>query len=46
MSNAILLTPGFSPVLAAKAGQNRFNGLCPVGKPLKRLAGWNASPPG
>ena len=31
MSNAILLTPGFSPVRAG-----------PAGKPLKRLAGRNA----
>jgi hypothetical protein len=31
------LTPGFSPVMAGKAGQNRFNGFSRAGKPLKRL---------
>lgn len=33
------LTPGFSPVMAARANQNRFNGFPRVGKPLKRLVG-------
>jgi hypothetical protein len=37
MSNAISLTPGFSPVLAGKASQNRFNGFPRAVKPLKRL---------
>ncbi len=37
MSNAISLTPGFSPMLAGKASQNRFNGFPRAGKPLKRL---------
>jgi len=43
MSNVISLTPGFSPVMSGGEGQNRFNGFSPVGKPLKRLARWNAS---
>jgi hypothetical protein len=38
ISNAISLTPGFSPVMAGKAGQNRFNGFLRASKPLKRLA--------
>jgi hypothetical protein len=38
MSNAISLTPGFSPVRAGKECQNRFNGFSRAGKPLKRLA--------
>ena len=38
MKNTISLTPGFSPVLAAVAGQNRFNGFSRADKPLKRLA--------
>jgi hypothetical protein len=42
MSNAISLTPGFSPVLADKECQNRFNGFSRTSKPLKRLAGPNA----
>jgi hypothetical protein len=37
VSNLILLTPGFSPVLAGQADQNRFNGFPRAGKPLKRL---------
>jgi hypothetical protein len=40
--NAISLTPGFSPVMAGKAGQNRFNGFLRAGKPLKRLVRRNA----
>jgi hypothetical protein len=42
INNAISLTPGFSPVMAGNAGQNRFNGLLRADKPLKRLARWNA----
>ena len=38
MSNAISLTPGFSPVMAGKTCQNRFNGFPRARKPLKRLA--------
>jgi hypothetical protein len=38
ISGTISLTPGFSPVLASQAGQNRFNGLSRASKPLKRLA--------
>ena len=38
MSNAISLTPGFSPVMIGKTIQNRFNGFPRTGKPLKRLA--------
>ena len=38
MSNAISLTPGFSPVLGDKECQNRFNGFYRTRKPLKRLA--------
>jgi len=38
MSNAISLTPGFSPVTDGKTIQNRFNGFPRAGKPLKRLA--------
>jgi hypothetical protein len=38
MSNAISLAPGFSPVMAGTAGQNRFNGFSRPHKPLKRLA--------
>ena len=37
-SNAISLTPGFSPVMAGKTIQNRFNGFSRADKPLKRLA--------
>ncbi len=37
MNNAILLTPGFSPVMAGHQWPNRFNGLACAGKPLKRL---------
>jgi hypothetical protein len=37
VSNIISLTPGFSPVLAGLADQNRFNGFSRAGKPLKRL---------
>ena len=37
MSNAISLTPGFSPVMIGKTIQNRFNGFPRAGKPLKRL---------
>jgi len=37
MSNAIPLTPGFSPVMARKVDHNRFNGFHRAGKPLKRL---------
>jgi hypothetical protein len=43
MSNAISLTPGFSPVTAGKALRNRFNGFTGAGKPLKRLADRHAS---
>jgi hypothetical protein len=39
MSNAISLTPDFSPVMVGEACQNRFNGFLRAGKPLKRLAG-------
>jgi len=38
MSNAISLTPGFSPVMVGKTIQNRFNSFSRHGKPLKRLA--------
>jgi hypothetical protein len=38
MSNAISLTPGFSPVTAGKTFQNRFNGFLRAVKPLKRLS--------
>ncbi len=38
MSNAISLTPGFSPVTRDANPENRFNGFPPAGKPLKRLA--------
>ena len=38
MSNAISLTPGFSPVTGDANPENRFNGFPPAGKPLKRLA--------
>jgi hypothetical protein len=41
-SNAVLLTPGFSPVTTSKECQNRFNGFRPAGKPLKRLASLKA----
>lgn len=37
MSSGISLTPGFSPVMADKGRQNRFNGFACAGKPLKRL---------
>jgi hypothetical protein len=43
MSNVISLTPGFSPVMSDREGQNRFNGLSRAGKPLKRLACQNTS---
>ena len=44
MSNAVSLTPGFSPVRVGETGQNRFNGFPRAGKPLKRLAGrWAAN---
>jgi hypothetical protein len=42
MSNAISLTPGFSPVIAGAEDQNRFNGITRAGKPLKRLIRPNA----
>ncbi len=42
MSSFISLTPGFSPVVADKEDQNRFNGFPRVSKPLKRLARPNA----
>jgi hypothetical protein len=42
MSNAISLTPGFSPVRADPECQNRFNGFPRAGKPLKRLIHPNA----
>ena len=42
MSNAISLTPGFSPVIAGVEDQNRFNGFSRGGKPLKRLIRPNA----
>jgi hypothetical protein len=43
MSNAVSLTPGFSPVMFGETCQNRFNGFPRAGKPLKRLAGrWAA----
>ena len=38
MSNTISLAPGFSPVMAGQAVQNRFNGFTCAAKPLKRLA--------
>ena len=38
MSNAISLTPGFSPVMAGQAVRNSFNGFSHADKPLKRLA--------
>ena len=41
MSNAISLTPGFSPVMIGKTIQNRFNGFLRAGKPLKRPADRN-----
>ena len=37
MNNSVLLTPGFSPVLAGRKYQNRFNGFSCTDKPLKRL---------
>ena len=43
MSNAISLTPGFSPVTVGKTIQNCFNGFPRAGKPLKRLACRNAT---
>jgi hypothetical protein len=43
MSIGFLLTPGFSPVLAGKEQQNRFNGFTRAGKPLKQLAPGGAS---
>ena len=43
MSNAISLTPGFSPVTVGKTIQNRFNGFPRARKPLKRLACRNAT---
>jgi hypothetical protein len=43
MSNSLSLTPGFSPVITNKECQNRFNGFSSTRKPLKRLAGPNAS---
>jgi hypothetical protein len=43
MSNAISLTPGFSPVTAGKIFPNRFNGFSRADKPLKRLVGRRAS---
>jgi hypothetical protein len=43
MSNAISLTPGFSPVTVGKTIQNRFNGFPRAGKPLKRLVYRNAT---
>jgi hypothetical protein len=43
MSNAISLTPGFSPVTVGKTVQNRFNGFPRADKPLKRLACWHAT---
>jgi hypothetical protein len=42
MRNVISLTPGFSPVMSDREGQNRFNGLSRASKPLKRLARPNA----
>jgi hypothetical protein len=39
MSNAVSLTPGFSPVMVGETRQNRFNGFPCADKPLKRLAG-------
>jgi hypothetical protein len=38
ITNTVSLTPGFSPVMAGKEDQNRFNGFSRAGKPLKRLA--------
>ena len=43
MSNAISLTPGFSPVTGGKIIQNRFNGFPRAGKPLKPLADRHAT---
>jgi hypothetical protein len=43
MSNAISLTPGFSPVMVGKIFHNRFNGFPRGGKPLKRLVCRRAS---
>jgi hypothetical protein len=40
MSNTFSLTPGFSPVRANEAGQNRFNGFSP-----RRQAVETARPP-
>lgn len=37
MSEAILLTLGFSPVMTTRKCPNRFNGFPRAGKPLKRL---------
>ena len=37
MSSPLSLAPGFSPVIAGKNEENRFNGFPPAGKPLKRL---------
>ena len=37
MTDIISLTPNFSWVTVADVKQNRFNGLLPAGKPLKRL---------
>jgi hypothetical protein len=38
LSEAISLTPGFSPVVVSEKFQNRFNGFPRADKPLKRLA--------
>ena len=37
MNGVVLLTPGFSPVVAGEEGQNRFNGFSHASKPLKWL---------
>ncbi len=42
MSDALSLTPGFSPVAAGSEYENRFNGFTRAGKPLNRLARQNA----
>jgi hypothetical protein len=38
MNRIVSLAPGFSPVLADKECENRFNGFSSADKPLKRLA--------
>ena len=39
MSNAVSLTPGFSPVMVGETCQNRFNGFPRASQPLNRFTG-------